>query len=133
MDERFSYGSKSYVKDLRNDTGVSFVLWRAGAWPGRLNTVIRTPCPSKECVGLLWQIRKVRISAFSPHIQITRNFEVRGRLIGKGFSMQDRETKQDRTGLEQDCMGLEVDHRSKMVRVLLETGEGSLRRTSLTI
>ena len=53
--------------------------------------------------------------------------------MGKEFSMQDRETKQDRTGLEQDCMGLEVDNGNKMVQVLLETDEGSSRRTLLTI
>ena len=47
--------------------------------------------------------------------------------------MQDRETEQDHTGLEQDRMGLEVDYGNKMVRVSLETGEGSLRRTLLTI
>jgi hypothetical protein len=32
--------------------------------------------------------------------------------------MQDWETKQDRTGLEQDCMGLEDDYGNMMVRDL---------------
>jgi hypothetical protein len=36
-------------------------ICRAGAWTGSLNTVIVTPCPTKECVGLLWQIRMIRI------------------------------------------------------------------------
>ena len=50
---------------------IFFVLWQAGAWPGRLNTVIRTPCPSKECVGLLWQIRKF-VSVLFPHMSEIR-------------------------------------------------------------
>ncbi len=32
-----------------------------------VNTVIRTPCPSKECVELLWHIRKF-VSVLFPHM-----------------------------------------------------------------
>ncbi len=61
---------------------------------------------------------KVRISAFSPHVQITRASWFEVNRSERESSMQDQDTKQDRVGLEQDRMGLEDDHGNKMVRDL---------------
>jgi hypothetical protein len=50
---------------IKNDSeifGQAIKLWRASAWPGSWHMVIVTLCPTKECVGLLWQIQSCLIS-----------------------------------------------------------------------
>ena len=66
--------------------------------------VIRTPCPTKECVGLLWQIQRICIIAFSPHVRNTR--------VSGFWSNVDLLRKQEGLGLEQDLLkqdGLGLD------------------------